>query len=182
EASAAVHGLASERLELRGMGTTATVCALRDQELAIAQVGDSRAYLFRDGSLTLLTRDQSLAMHLVESGQLAPEELESCAFRHVILQAVGSEWVDVDLRAVCLRRGDVLLVCSDGLWDVLSGDAIAAILARSASVAAACEELVARALAEGGPDNVTCIVARARGDALDPPVRGEAPASRAVVL
>jgi protein phosphatase len=151
----------------RGMGTTATACAMIDRELFVAQVGDSRAYLARRGRLTQLTRDQTLAMLLVEKGQHPPEEAKSSEFGHVILQALGTqERVEVDLRSVDVRDGDVLLVCSDGLSGVVPDDELLAALAADPRVAVA--TLIARANELGGPDNVSCIVARVEGVAMAP--------------
>jgi serine/threonine protein phosphatase PrpC len=100
----------------RGMGTTATVAALMDPRLFIAQVGDSRAYVLRNGRLVQVSRDQSLVNQLIEAGQLTEEEAETFEHNNIILQALGTaETVQVDLTYVDLRRGDVLLLCSDGL-------------------------------------------------------------------
>lgn len=167
EASRRVHAAAEAQRSLRGMGTTATVCALHLQDLFMGQVGDSRAYLLRAGRLTQLTRDQTLATLLEENGQLSPEEKATFEHGHVILQAVGTtEHVDVDLRRVTVRRGDVLLICSDGLHGPLSDDEIRDLLERASSSDAACEALIDEANAAGGPDNITCIVVRIEGDAL----------------
>jgi protein phosphatase len=161
------------------MGTTATVCALRGEVLLVAQVGDSRAYLLRGGRLTQLTRDQTLATLLVERGQLLPEEVPSFAFGHVILQAVGtSPHVEVDLVELRAARGDVLLVCSDGLSGPVPDEAIRDVLEAAASPEEAAETLIARANEAGGPDNVTCIVARLGGEGLALP-EGEAVAEKA---
>jgi serine/threonine protein phosphatase PrpC len=161
---------------LVGMGTTATACALAGDALYLAQVGDSRAYLLREGCLTQLTRDQTLARLMLERGQLTPEELPTFPLGHVILQAVGTtERVEVDLTRVRVARGDVLLVCSDGLHGSVPDDTLRAALAAEPSATAACETLVGLALQAGGPDNITCIVARVGGDALPAPSGPPAP-------
>jgi protein phosphatase len=173
EASARVFEMARQRPSLSGMGTTATACALRGQDLFLAQVGDSRAYLLRRGGLTQLTRDQTLATLLLERGQLTPEDLATCEFRNIILQAVGTqERVEVDLTHVRVHEGDVILVCSDGLHGAITDARIRDVLDAAPSSDAACEALVAAANEEGGPDNITCIVARVlRGSPPDgPPV------------
>ena len=170
EAAARVHAASLASRARRGMGTTATACAIAGDTLYIAQVGDSRAYLQRDGQLTQLTRDQTLAMLMLERGQLTAEEAQSFPLGHVILQAVGTTpRVEVDLTRLRLARGDVLLVCSDGLYGVVSDDAIRAVLAGAPTADAACDALVALANDAGGPDNVTAVVARLRGYALPPP-------------
>jgi PPM family protein phosphatase len=167
EAARRVFALAGERPSLKGMGTTTTACALSDDALFVAQVGDSRAYLLRDGELTQVTRDQTLATILVERGQLAPEDVASYPFGHVILQAVGTqERVEVDLRKVRVAEGDVIVVSSDGLHGVVEGDAMRDALTSAPSLDAACEALVALAKEAGGPDNITVVVARVTGRAL----------------
>lgn len=145
-------------------------CALAGDALFVAQVGDSRAYLLRGGRLTQITRDQTLATLMMEQGQLTVEELPNFAFNHVILQALGTNpRVDVDLVRVTVRRGDVLLICSDGLSGPVEDETIRRTLEEASSPASASEALIALANAAGGPDNVTCIVARIHGEALGAP-------------
>jgi protein phosphatase len=160
-ASREVFTLAAARRSLLGMGTTATACALRGEHLYVAQVGDSRAYLLRRGALTQLTRDQTLATLLVERGQLAPEDVETFEHKNVILQAVGThERVEVDLTHVTVGKGDVLLVCSDGLHGLVDPARLRDVLDGAPSAEAACQALVDAANEAGGPDNITCVVAR----------------------
>jgi protein phosphatase len=123
-------------------------------------VGDSRAYLLRKGRLQQLTRDQTIASQLVEQGILSPDRLASFPFRHVLLQALGTrgEFEPV-ITDVALEEGDRLLLCSDGLHGPVSEEAIAAILNVSGDPAQAARALIAAALAAGGPDNVTVVVA-----------------------
>jgi protein phosphatase len=155
---------------LAGMGTTATVAALEGKRLVLGQVGDSRAYLFRAGKLTQLTRDQNLAAVLVERGQLTPEEARRFEHNNIILQALGTqEAIDVDLRWIGLREGDVVLLCSDGLWGPVDDEAIAVALLSAPDCAAASAALIALAIENGAPDNVTCVVARLEGNALPRP-------------
>jgi len=169
EASRRVFAAARADRALHGMGTTATVCALRGDVLFVAQVGDSRAYVLRGDRLTQLTRDQTLATFMVERGQLLPEEVPDFPLGHVILQAVGtSDRVEVDLIEARLARGDVLLVCSDGLTGPVPDEVIRRTLREAPTPEAAVEALVARANEAGGPDNVTCIVARIGGEGLPP--------------
>ncbi len=175
DASHALLDLARKRPAYAGMGTTATVCALAGKELVIGQVGDSRAYLLRDRELLQLTRDQTLAQLMIERGQLQPEELSSFFGAHVILQAVGTtDRLEVDLRVVRVSRGDVLLVCSDGLVDALSSEAITEGLASPERASEIAKDLVARANDAGATDNVTCVVARIVAGGP----RGERPADR----
>lgn len=144
----------------RGMGTTCTAAIVSPDHLAIAQVGDSRAYLLRDGHLRTLTRDQTVASNLVASGALEAEEVEHSPFRHVLAQALGTH-ADVKpvITDVELREGDRVLLCSDGLHSTVSDQTIGAIMTGTREVAAVSEALIAAALAAGGPDNVTVVVA-----------------------
>ncbi|HSC85946.1 MAG TPA: Stp1/IreP family PP2C-type Ser/Thr phosphatase [Polyangiaceae bacterium] len=145
----------------RGMGTTSTIAALLDRRLFVGQVGDSRAYLLRGGKLQLLTRDQSLVNQLIEAGQLTEEEAETFEHNNIILQALGTaETVQVDLTHVDLCKGDVLMLCSDGLSGMIRGDEIFDVLTRVTAPMEACRELTDRANAAGGHDNITVIVAR----------------------
>ncbi|NUO53864.1 MAG: serine/threonine-protein phosphatase [Polyangiaceae bacterium] len=160
-ASERVYDLAVANPRLSGMGTTATVCAVRGAEAIIGQVGDSRAYLLRAGELRQLTRDQTLAQLLMERGQLRPEDMDQSVVAGVILQAVGTApSVDVDLKTIGIAAGDVLLLCSDGLSGALDAEVIREVLEEAPNASLACVRLIARALEAGATDNVTCIVAR----------------------
>src|SRR5690606_4351885 len=113
----------------RGMGTTSTVATLVDDHLFFGQVGDSRAYLLRGDRMVQVTRDQSLVNQLIEAGQLTEEEAETFEHNNIILQALGTaDTVQVDLTYVELRRGDVLLLCSDGLSGMVRNDEIKEVL------------------------------------------------------
>ena len=162
----------------RGMGTTATVATLLDSLLFLGQVGDSRAYVLRQERLVQVTRDQSLVNQLIEAGQLTEEEAENFEHNNIILQALGTaDTVQVDLTSVPLRRGDVLLICSDGLSGMIRHEEIRQTLIRNPDTVEACKALTLRANEAGGHDNVTVIVAKFEGDALrepapdDPPLR-----------
>ena len=151
----------------RGMGTTATIAALLDDRLFVAQVGDSRAYVLRGEKLTQITRDQSLVNQLIEAGQLTEEEAETFEHNNIILQALGTaETVQVDLTYVDLRHGDTLLVCSDGLSGMVRADEMREVLLSHPEPFDACKELVDRANRAGGHDNITVIVAHFDGPGL----------------
>ncbi len=151
----------------RGMGTTSTVAALLDARLFIAQVGDSRAYLLRGEQFTQVTRDQSLVNQLIEAGQLTEEEAETFEHNNIILQALGTaETVQVDLTYVDLRRGDVLLMCSDGLSGMIRGDDMRSVLLSMSEPLEACKLLTEKANQAGGHDNITVIVVRFEGEGL----------------
>jgi protein phosphatase len=153
----------------RGMGTTVTATALVDDHLFFAQVGDSRGYLLREGQLMQLTRDQSLVNQLIEAGQLTEEEAETFEHNNIILQALGTaDTVQVDLTYCELRRGDVLLLCSDGLSGMVRFDEIREVLRTTPEPIEACKLLTERANQAGGHDNVTVIVVKFDGEGLKP--------------
>jgi serine/threonine protein phosphatase PrpC len=153
----------------RGMGTTATIAALVDSRMFVAQVGDSRAYVLRNGQMMQVTRDQSLVTQLIEAGQLTEEEAETFEHNNIILQALGTaDTVQVDLTYVDLRRGDRLMMCSDGLTGMIRAEEIRQVLIHQVDPLQACKELTDRANAAGGHDNVTVIVADFEGDGLVP--------------
>ncbi len=151
----------------RGMGTTVTAAALVDDHLFLAQVGDSRGYILRNGTLVQVTRDQSLVNQLIEAGQLTEEEAETFEHNNIILQALGTaETVQVDLTFVELRRGDVLMMCSDGLSGMVRNDEIREVLKATPDPLEACKTLTERANLAGGHDNITVIVAQFDGEGL----------------
>jgi len=169
-ANAEIHAFAIEHPEFRGMGTTATVAGVLGDTVYLAQVGDSRAYLVRGGVAAQITKDQSLMQKLVEAGELTQEEAEQSERRNIILQALGPEPnIKVDLTAQQLRRGDVLVLCSDGLSGQVRTDDIARVVTDEQDLMAACKRLIDMANEAGGPDNITVIAARFEGDGLLPP-------------
>jgi len=154
----------------RGMGTTATVAALVDDYLLLGQVGDSRAYILREDRLVQVTRDQSLVNQLIEAGQLTEEEAENFEHSNIILQALGTaDAVQVDLTYVALRRGDVLMMCSDGLSGMIRDNEIQDTLEHVTDPLEACQVLIDDANQAGGHDNITVIVALFEGEGLEPP-------------
>ena len=167
-ANAKIFAYAVEHPESRGLGTTATIAGLLGDTLYLAQVGDSRAYLVRNGVALQITKDQSLMQRLIEAGELTPEEAERSERRNIILQALGPEpTVKIDLTYQKVRRGDTLVLCTDGLSGLVRKDEIAEILQESnGDLLTACRELIDRANENGGPDNITVIVARFEGDGL----------------
>ncbi len=153
----------------RGMGTTATIAALVDDRVFVAQVGDSRAYVLRNNQMVQVTRDQSLVTQLIEAGQLTEEEAETFEHNNIILQALGTaDTVQVDLTYVDLRRGDRLMMCSDGLTGMIRADEIRQVLVSQSDPLVACKELTDRANAAGGHDNITVIIADFDGEGLPP--------------
>lgn len=160
EANRRVRDAASQDPSLQGMGATATVGLVFPGAVVLAHVGDSRAYHMRDGQLRQLTTDQTFVGHLVAQGHLSLEEAHSHEHRHVLLQAVGTkETLDVDSLTVILRAGDRLLFCSDGLYDLVSDEAIAETLASVGQPPSAqCRALITAANSLGGFDNTTVVV------------------------
>ena len=153
----------------RGMGTTSTIAVFLDERIFVGQVGDSRAYLLRNGRLAQLSRDQSLVNQLIEAGQLTEEEAETFEHNNIILQALGTaETVQVDLTYVDICKGDILMMCSDGLSGMIRADEIREVLMKCDEPLDACRELTDRANAAGGHDNITVIVAHF-DEGLDPP-------------
>jgi len=162
-----IHAYATAHPEYRGMGTTATVAGLLGDTLYLAQVGDSRAYLVRDGVVRQITKDQSLMQKLIEAGELTEEEAEHSERRNIILQALGPEpTIKIDLTHQTVRRGDLLVLCSDGLSGQVSKDEIAKVVTREPDLTIACKELIDLANEHGGPDNITVIIARFDGPGL----------------
>jgi protein phosphatase len=154
----------------RGMGTTVTAAALVDDYLFFAQVGDSRAYVLRGPRLVQVTRDQSLVNQLIEAGQLTEEEAETFEHNNIILQALGTaDTVQVDLTFCELRRGDTLLLCSDGLSGMVRFEDIRDVLLSTPEPLEACKVLTERANQAGGHDNITVIVVQFDGERLKDP-------------
>lgn len=156
-ANAAVKEKARLEPHLHGMGTTLTAAAIVGNSLYFAHVGDSRIYLWRSGMLQVLTRDHSLVARLVESGVIRPEDAETHPQRHVLTAAVGvAESVEPDSPADALQLlpGDILLICTDGLWGQMSETEIGQNLS-SGNLSAAGNALVKLAKDHGGPDNIT---------------------------
>jgi PPM family protein phosphatase len=146
---------------LAGMGTTLTMAASLGSDLVIAHVGDSPVYMARDGKLLKLTRDHTLAQEMADHGLVSARDVPA-RFRHVLTHAIGipETGSDPDIRRFQLSGGDRLLLCTDGLTDMAEDAAIARELERAASSREACQALVDLALAGGGKDNVTVVVAR----------------------
>ena len=158
--TAAVEGEGRE-----GMGTTCTAAMLEGTRLVIAQVGDSRAYLLHDQKLSQLTRDHSLMANMIEAGQITPEEARVHPSRSVITRALGNDPDTIpDLYEINVEDGDRLMLCSDGLTSMLEDDEIQAVMNRISDPQMCADVLVDGALAAGGLDNVTVVIANVEGD------------------
>jgi protein phosphatase len=170
-ANGEIHEHAREHPEVRGMGTTATTVGVLEDQLYLTQVGDSRAYLVRGGEAVQLTKDQSLMQRLVDAGELTEEEAEKSERKNIILQALGPDAkVRVDLTHQKIRRGDAIVLCSDGLSGQVRKEEIAAAVADTEKdLVSVCNALITLANERGGPDNITVVVARFSGDGLAAP-------------
>jgi protein phosphatase len=162
EVDSAIRSQAEEEIDLRGMGTTLTVVGMLGKDLVIGHVGDSRAYLFRDGNLLQLTSDHTLAQRLIDAGVAKPDDPAARSMRHVLTSAVGSfgDKAEPQIHHKELAERDQILVCTDGLTDMLNDSTIASVLSESRSSQNACQALTDLALSAGGLDNVTVVVAR----------------------
>jgi PPM family protein phosphatase len=147
--------------DLSGMGTTMTLALSLGGDLIIAHVGDSRVYLFTHGQLVRLTKDQTMAQLLADLGVISADEAQRHHSRHVLTGAItaGGDKAEVELHHVRLADGDRLLLCSDGLTDMVSDAEIAAVLKTQEPATKSCQFLVDMALEAGGKDNITVVVA-----------------------
>ena len=162
-----IHEKAQNDPIYRGMGTTATVAALFGPCLFVAQVGDSRAYLIRQNELTQLTRDQTFLNYLKEIGVEVPADPEMDSRKSILTQAVGSsESVNVKVTYAKVRQGDSLLLCSDGLYNMVPATDILATVKGTEPLDNKCKALIDEANANGGSDNITVIIAEFDGPGL----------------
>src|SRR6266436_8534078 len=169
-ANHAIHNRSQEDSRCAGMGATFTGAAIHGDFLDLVQVGDSRGYIIRKDQIRLATKDQSLVQQLVDVGQISEAEAETHMFRNVILQALGAQGdVTPVTGRIRLRRGDTLLLCSDGLSGKLRSEDIQNIVASNEDLSKACDELIAEANNRGGEDNITVILARFSGEELEEP-------------
>jgi PPM family protein phosphatase len=161
EANHQIYELSRSDRERAGMGTTLTAAYVDDASVAIAHVGDSRAYLFRDGTLERLTQDHSLVEELVRQGKLTPEQAAGHPQRSIITRALGPEAnVEVDTWTYPVRAGDILLLCSDGLTTMISEKRVAEILGEAGSLDGTADALIDAANDAGGRDNITVVLFR----------------------
>ncbi len=164
---------------LSGMGTTLTAAYSSGADLIVFHVGDSRAYLYRGGQLQQLTRDHTVAQEMVEEGRLPAEEAGRHPLCHVLTRAIGGRGYDIraDVHHVRLLDGDSILLCSDGLTNMVPDSRITSLLGRGSPIEAACQDLVDEALTAGGKDNITVLLARYHFPAQDATLVLEKPGS-----
>ena len=162
EADTRIVEEAAENASLRGMGTTVTLAYQLNTQLCVVHVGDSRAYVFRNDTLHQLTKDHTVVADMVRAGTVTPEAAATHRLRHMITNVIGGdqEGVFVEAHAVELHAGDRLLLCSDGLTEMVTNDAIADALRALADPQKACERLLQEANDAGGRDNVTVVIVR----------------------
>lgn len=162
EADARIFEETDEHPEWRGMGTTLTMAFAVNWRLFVAHAGDSRCYLFSGGRLQQLTQDHTMTADMARRGLLPPEKIAGHPWRHVVTNALGGSepGVQVELHSLDLHPDDMLLLCSDGLTEMMSDDEITTVLQAEHNSQSACERLIAEANLRGGKDNITVIVAR----------------------
>ncbi|HEU0026144.1 MAG TPA: protein phosphatase 2C domain-containing protein [Ktedonobacterales bacterium] len=148
--------------EARGLGATVTAALVVEGQAFIANVGDSRTYLIRDGAIERVTRDHSLVERLVEMEQITPDEVYDHPSRNLIYRSLGAGHadVDVDIFIERLQPGDALLLCCDGLWEMVHDPQLLSIISEAEDVEQACERLISTANENGGEDNITAVLVR----------------------
>lgn len=160
KANASIHERSLLNRELKGMGTTITACLKQGSNLFIAHVGDSRAYLLRNGNISQLTQDHSLVQELLRNGGINEEQALQHPQRNVLTRALGTEQsVQVDLDMLRVLPGDLLLLCTDGLTRYLSREDLSSVINSAPDTDAAVRILLSKALESGGADNITIILA-----------------------
>jgi PPM family protein phosphatase len=160
-ANVRIYERANTEAKYRGMGTTVVSVSFQPQMAYLAHVGDSRAYFFRDQTLTQITEDHSLLNDYLKAKKMTKEEIDSFPHKNVIVRALGmKDTVQVDLSRVEPKDGDIFLLCSDGLSGMVPDAQIVEVLRHTAELARACMQLIDMANAAGGTDNITCILAR----------------------
>jgi serine/threonine protein phosphatase PrpC len=158
-ANSALAGIIESDPSLRGMGTTLTALLWSGSQLGLVHIGDSRAYLVRDGEVFQITHDHTMVQSLLDDGKITADEVASHPQRSLLLRALGAGNFEPDLQLREALPGDRYLLCSDGLHGVAAADAIARILLTVSDPDQAATDLIALAIEGGGPDNISCIVA-----------------------
>ena len=160
QANRAILHYGEEQSGARGLGCTVTSAYIEEGQAYIANIGDSRTYLFRGGQLTVLTRDHSLVQRLVEEKQIEPDDVYTHPQRNLIYRSLGAghKNVDPDVFHQKLQAGDTLLLCSDGLWEMVRSQAIENVLKQERDPQKICDILIDLANTNGGEDNITAIV------------------------
>ncbi len=160
QANKAILKYGEQQSAARGLGCTLTAALIHNDKAYIANVGDSRTYLFRDEVLLPLTRDHSLVARLVESKQIEPEDVYTHPQRNLIYRSLGAghKNIEVDIFHQTLLAGDMLLLCSDGLWEMVRDEDLRKVLSEKASPQQMCNTLIDMANANGGEDNISAVI------------------------
>jgi len=160
EANRAILSYGERKTSARGLGSTVTAALIQNDQAYVANVGDSRTYLLRDNKLTALTQDHSLVAKLVESKQITAEDVYTHPQRNLIYRSLGAGHrnIEVDIFHETLRPGDKLLLCSDGLWEMVHHQDLENLLKERSNPQVICDNLIALANENGGEDNITAIV------------------------
>lgn len=154
--------------DLKGMSTTLVCAVIIDQQVAIAHAGDSRAYVFRYPQLKQVTKDHSLINYLIDAGEINEDDAEQHPMKNVITRAIGSDdFIDIEFTYVGLKNGDVILLCSDGLTDMVEDETISTILGQAVSAEEMCQQLIRIANYKGGKDNISVIIEKYKEKAVE---------------
>jgi len=184
QANILIHGESQTNPAHKGLGATFTAVATQGNQIFFAQVGDSRAYLIRQGKIFRITKDQSLVQQLIDAGQITEEEAETHSYRNVILQALGAHNnVNVEVSSLPLCQLDTLVICSDGLSGKIHNEEIEEVINEANDFKSACQTLIDIANERGGEDNITVVIAQFSGtglwesssDPIDPQILARAP-------
>jgi len=160
QANKAILTYGEEQSSARGLGCTVTTALIQDDQAFLANIGDSRIYLYRQGTLQPLTKDHSLVYRLVEAKQIEPDDIYSHPQRNLIYRSLGAghKSVDPDVFHTSLRSGDSLLLCSDGLWEMVRNEELLQVLKENNDAQKICDILIDLANANGGEDNITAVL------------------------
>ncbi len=160
QANRAILRYGEQKTAARGLGSTVTVVLIYDNQAYIANVGDSRTYLLRNNQLTTLTKDHSLVQKLVESKQIEPEDVYTHPQRNLIYRSLGAghRSIEVDIFHETIQPGDIFLLCSDGLWEMVRPQDLKQTLSQQVSPQKVCDSLISMANDSGGEDNITAVV------------------------
>lgn len=158
-ANSTVYKMSQDKMSLSGMGTTITACLVSDKKVTAAQVGDSRLYLIRDDKIIQVTKDHSLVEMLIENGTITRDDARNHPQKNVITRAIGTDSsVEADIYEFSIENGDILLLCSDGLVNMVEDEKILSIIKKTRKFEQTADKLIHEAENAGGNDNITVIL------------------------